>query len=306
MTPNPNPHSAVTSRLVVTAPAALRGRVLSFGGERVVVGRQASSDLVLPDPSVSRAHAAVEFFNGGYAISDLGSAGGTTVNQRAVHDRYPLENGDSIRFASVEVRFEAAGLGEEKTLIRPDDVPFRGGSSRAARSRGDRSQGARSRGDQSQASFSVGAQRGEQVNNVGRDQYNHYVQQVRQERASFLEAVAGARTRARRLILLGFLLAVGGFGVYGWVVVRGVMSIFDLVSSASQSPDPEFSPDIPDLLGRKVDGIPIGIIGFAAAAVGTLFMVIGIVMHISATSRRRRGETEFTNALLLNQPPSPY
>jgi hypothetical protein len=190
----------------------------------------------------------------------------------------------SILFAAPEPSNEAADPSEEKTMVRPDtnNAP---------------------RGSRPRVSYTVGEQRGEHINNVGRDQYNQYVQQIRQERASFLAAVAAARTRARRLALLGFLLILGGGGVYGWVLLRSVTSIFDTVSSASRDPDSDFSANIPDLLGEKIHGVPIGVLGFAAVAVGTVLMVIGIVMHVSTTARSRRGDTEFINALSMTPYP---
>ncbi len=53
------------------------------------------------------------------------------------------------------------------------------------------------------------------------------------------------------------------------------------------STDPPVSP-----FGRDIAGIPSGLLGWALAALGMLLLVVGIVLHIVATSRRKRVERE--------------
>lgn len=120
------------------------------------------------------------------------------------------------------------------------------------------------------------------MSNIAGDQYN-YVQQAQRE--SFFKEIAATRTRARHLILLGFLLFLVGGGIYGWVIIRFISGADDDISSGSSNFDSS-----PELLGPKVAGVPVGAVGFAMAAVGTVLMVIGIVLHVVATSRRRRFE----------------
>jgi pSer/pThr/pTyr-binding forkhead associated (FHA) protein len=321
------------SRLVVTAPDALRGRVFVLDGRRIVVGREPAAEVFLDNPRVSRTHAALERFGGNMLVSDLGSRGGTTVNGRPIRDRQALRDGDVLGFASVEARYESAASRADETVQTPAAVGGRrpvggqsgnppaasspdlffeaktvlGPAALASAAVGGR-QRAGQRGSPLAASspdarFDVGRQQQGHFNNVAGDQYNQYVQQIRQERASFLEEVAGARTRARRLIVLGFLLSLFGGGVYGWVVLRDVASISDLISSTSENPDPSFSPNLPRLFGPEVNGIPVGLIGFALAGLGSVLMLVGIVLHISAAARRRRRESEFAAALHL---PPPY
>ncbi|MFD0526002.1 hypothetical protein ACFQ1I_46215 [Kitasatospora arboriphila] len=69
------------------------------------------------------------------------------------------------------------------------------------------------------------------------------------------------------------------------MIIRFVVRTNDAISSGSSSFD-----TAPDLLGPKVAGVPVGAIGFAMASVGTILTVIGIVLHVVATSRRRRFE----------------
>lgn len=130
--------------------------------------------------------------------------------------------------------------------------------------------------------FDIGGQQADRLSNIAGDQYN-YVQQAQRE--SFFKEIAATRTRARHLILFGFLLFLAGGGIYGWVVIRFISGADDDFSSGSSNFDSS-----PELLGPKVAGVPVGAVGFAMAAVGTVLMVIGIVLHVVATSRRRRFE----------------
>ncbi|MFB7616185.1 FHA domain-containing protein [Kitasatospora sp. NPDC056181] len=142
--------------------------------------------------------------------------------------------------------------------------------------------------------FDVGQQEAENVNNVARDQYNYVMQE---RRDSFFREIAATRTRARNLILTGFLAFVVGGGVYGWALVSFIVR----TNNAAQSGNPDFT--VPDLLGPKVGGVPVGAIGFAVAAIGVVLLVVGIVLHIVTTSRRRRFEEDESRRLSMPPPP---
>lgn len=53
-------------------------------GESIVIGRSMDCQLLLPDAAVSRRHAAVERSGDGFVVRDLGSSGGTYVNDEAI------------------------------------------------------------------------------------------------------------------------------------------------------------------------------------------------------------------------------
>src|SRR5579863_1724312 len=84
---------------------------LTFDGlQRVVIGRGASCDVRLPDPSVSHRHASVEASGGGYVIVDERSTNGTFVGDVKLAARTPrmLRSGDRVRVGRVwlEVRID--------------------------------------------------------------------------------------------------------------------------------------------------------------------------------------------------------
>ena len=125
--------------------------------------------------------------------------------------------------------------------------------------------------------FTAGQQNADQINNVARDQY---LQAIYQQRESFLREVASSRTRAKRLFWIGFLLFAVGGGAFAWMVIRFISRINEL--------DPAQQPSATEVWGEQVGGIPLGLIGWAVAAVGMLTMIVGIVLHVIATSRQRR------------------
>lgn len=55
--------------------------------------------------SVSRHHAMMSFNSGHYTITDLGSSGGTFVNNRHVSNRQIID-GDIVKLGSVEFKFK--------------------------------------------------------------------------------------------------------------------------------------------------------------------------------------------------------
>jgi hypothetical protein len=129
----------------------------------------------------------------------------------------------------------------------------------------------------SEVRFTAGQQRADQINNVARDQY---LQAVYQQRESFLREVASSRTRARRLIWTGLLLFAAGGGAFAWMIIRFISRVDQL--------DPAEQPPATEMFGEQIGGVPVGLIGWAVAAVGALMMIVGFVLHVIATSRQRR------------------
>lgn len=74
----------------------------------VSIGRQRESDVVLDDPTVSRAHAQVSARGGGFVIADSGSLNGTYVNRRPV-DVGELSDGDEVWIGKVRFVFRVTG-----------------------------------------------------------------------------------------------------------------------------------------------------------------------------------------------------
>ncbi len=69
----------------------------------MVIGRGRSADVVLAEPTISRAHVAIGHDGGGFFMQDLGSTNGTRVNgERAT--RVPLTDGDELQLGKLRLR----------------------------------------------------------------------------------------------------------------------------------------------------------------------------------------------------------
>jgi len=316
--------SAAVPRLVVLAPESFRGRRIELVTDYLTVGREPTCDVRLDDPHVSRTHAALQRRGDTVYVQDLGSSGGTFVNGSPA-GRVALHHGDVVTFAVVQARFEATPLVTEATQAMPTQVaawpaqagnppahdrvppaaagapPGQGGAPPGrdevapGRGAGPVGDDVRPVGPPTQAEpapagpvrYDIGQQHGQVISNVGRDQYNAHVQQVIQQRDSFLREVAATRTKARWLVWLGLLLFIAGFALFAAADLNFLKQIANDIQSNGTPPPPS------NPLGRPIFGVPSGLLGWAMGAVGALMLVIGIVLHIVATSRRRRVEREY-------------
>jgi len=84
----------------------------------VVVGRRPDCDLVLADPSVSRQHARFYSREGRWWVADLGSAGGTWVNDQRLEGERALAPDDRIVVGRSRLIFSAGETAGLKTVGR--------------------------------------------------------------------------------------------------------------------------------------------------------------------------------------------
>lgn len=75
-------------------------RVLLLGSGTVTLGRRSTCDYVLTDSEVSREHARIIVGEQTFAIEDLGSANGVTVNGAAINGLRRLSTGDTFKIGS--------------------------------------------------------------------------------------------------------------------------------------------------------------------------------------------------------------
>lgn len=86
--------------------------------DRVIVGRYEIYDLVVPDPSISRKHFAIEKRVEGYYVVDLGSLNGTQLNGHRVSTA-KLEENDSISAGQTVLTFHE---GEGATVAPAEEA----------------------------------------------------------------------------------------------------------------------------------------------------------------------------------------
>lgn len=246
--------------LVILAPAAHSGLRFPLARDYMSVGREPGCDIRLDDPHLSRTHAALRQRANAYYVQDLGSSGGTFVNGVRASAARELRPGDVLTFASVQARFEAAGPA---------------GAAEAVATVG-------------AAHYQVEEQRGEIINNVGRDQHNSYVQHVIQQRENFFREIAATRTKARWLIWIGLVLTMAGFGLFAAGILGFIKQVSNIDPTTVQP-----NGNLPTPFGGSIHGVPTGIIGWAMGAVGMFMIIIGIVLHIVTTARRKQIDRKF-------------
>ena len=78
------------------------GLELPLDRDWLVIGRGRGADLVIHEPTISRAHAAVGFREGSFFVQDLGSTNGTFVNGTR-RERAPLSDGDEIQMGRLQL-----------------------------------------------------------------------------------------------------------------------------------------------------------------------------------------------------------
>ena len=74
----------------------------------VVIGRGRGADVVLAEPTISRAHAAIGFEEESFFVQDLGSTNGTLVNGSR-EEKTSLSNGDEIQMGKLVLRIDLPG-----------------------------------------------------------------------------------------------------------------------------------------------------------------------------------------------------
>jgi hypothetical protein len=81
----------------------LGGRIFRLGEPVIRLGRALSNDVILDDQRVSRRHAQLRWRSGGYHLSDMGSRGGTMLNDRPVQrgEECSLSAGDRVSLAGI-------------------------------------------------------------------------------------------------------------------------------------------------------------------------------------------------------------
>jgi pSer/pThr/pTyr-binding forkhead associated (FHA) protein len=69
----------------------------------LVIGRGRSADVMIAEPTISRAHAAFGHDGGGFFVQDLGSTNGTFVNG-ARDKKTALKSGDEVQMGKLRLR----------------------------------------------------------------------------------------------------------------------------------------------------------------------------------------------------------
>jgi DNA-binding winged helix-turn-helix (wHTH) protein len=92
--------------------------------EETILGRDDSSDIVIPQRQISRQHVVFRRKGEDYYIQDLESKNGTWVNGLRLEGERKLGDGDEIHLAlAVRLRFIGSGITAPVTQDLPDVIP---------------------------------------------------------------------------------------------------------------------------------------------------------------------------------------
>jgi len=111
---NPNMPAIPSAPVVNMPPAQLVIRLPQAGQQTyriekpiINIGRQLSNDIIVEDKRVSRYHAQIKYQpDGQFAIFDLGSTNGITINGTPGMRQHTLHNGDRFTIGSYDFYFE--------------------------------------------------------------------------------------------------------------------------------------------------------------------------------------------------------
>jgi phosphoserine phosphatase RsbU/P len=81
------------------------GQILELRGERMVLGRHPSCEIVLDNAAVSRQHAQITNRHGHYFLEDLRSRNRTYLNGTPVDERTPLSDADEVKICDIVLQF---------------------------------------------------------------------------------------------------------------------------------------------------------------------------------------------------------
>lgn len=256
---------AKVPRFVTLEQGGRLGEAFELSGDYMTVGRSASSDLVLTDPSVSRTHATISIKEqDGVYVQDLGSTAGTKVNGKPITRIKRLQPGDVVAFGGARFEFVGTNGGLDSTTSLPIHSDQRPGNRPAG----------------TQGWYEIERQHAASISNVAGNQYMSYVQHVRRERESFIREVAATRTKARWLIWSGVFISIFGLVLFGGSLIQFMNHIFEMLR---ESPTSVNTPLLPENVMT-----PVIFVGWALLILGNILVVVGIVLHIVATSRRKK------------------
>ncbi len=90
----------------------------------IIVGRDATCDIVINDPEISRRHARLSLQGDVYLLDDLGSTNGTFVDGQRLMGPHPLQPGDLILFGeNVSMSYEAIPIDADATIMAGPGQP---------------------------------------------------------------------------------------------------------------------------------------------------------------------------------------
>lgn len=98
-------------------------QILTLNGEQFTIGKRADNDLSLPhDHTVSRAHAILAHYPGGWSVRDLASRNGTYINGERICRERTLRPNDQITIGATRLTYRLVPPDADHTLAGPHNA----------------------------------------------------------------------------------------------------------------------------------------------------------------------------------------
>lgn len=110
------------SPMLVAKEGVMAGQKWAIEKDVVVIGRDESCDVMLPERPISRHHAEIRWQDCQYILHDLGSKNGTCLNGQEIDGPHPLQDGDEIQIA-LQVKLLFVGVDATVPLTLDDVHP---------------------------------------------------------------------------------------------------------------------------------------------------------------------------------------
>ena len=107
------------SPMLMMKAGAATGQKWAIEKDVVVIGREESCDVALPERPVSRQHAEIRRDGNRHLLRDLGSKNGTFLNGQEIDGPVPLQDGDEIQIA-LRVKLLFVGVDATVPLMLDD------------------------------------------------------------------------------------------------------------------------------------------------------------------------------------------
>jgi predicted component of type VI protein secretion system len=109
---------SATKYILTVRTGPHEGMVFDLDKETMILGRDETNEIVLPDAEVSRKHSRLSYSPQGYVLEDLGSTNGTYVNAERLSGPHLLIPGDQIGLSQkLVISIELAEVDASATLV---------------------------------------------------------------------------------------------------------------------------------------------------------------------------------------------
>ncbi|MBI2993453.1 MAG: FHA domain-containing protein [Gammaproteobacteria bacterium] len=133
------PHAYVAEAYLNDLQGGTSQTTYKLGSKPIMLGRVAGKDtehldyIVIPQSTIGRRHALIEYKDFAYWIMDQGSINGTFVNDKAVSSEIRLKHGDRVRLHKYQFEFVMPDVAETgKTVVSETGFAGRGVPQKAA------------------------------------------------------------------------------------------------------------------------------------------------------------------------------